>query len=125
MRSAAAPNNSMNVTLYHKPTCGTCQKVMKALKEKGAEITAIEYLKTPPSEAEIDSILKKLKMEPEALARTKEPLFQEKFAGKSFSRSEWLKILHDNPILIERPIVVMGDRAVVARPPERLAELLK
>ena len=114
----------MNVTLYYKPTCGTCQKVMKALQEKGAQITSIEYLKSPPSEAELDSILKKLKMEPEALARKKEPLFEEKFAGKTFSRAQWLKILHDNPILIERPIVVMGDRAVVARPPERLAEVL-
>jgi len=115
----------MKVTLYHKPTCGTCQRVMKALQEKGAEITAIEYLKTPPSETELDAILKKLKMGPEELLRKKEPLFEEKFADKSLSRAEWLKILHENPVLMERPIVVMGDRAVVARPPERLAELFK
>ena len=115
----------MKVTLYHKPTCGTCQKVLKVLKDKGAEVAAIEYLKTPPSEAELDAILKKLNMEPEDLARKKEPLYEEKFAGKTFSRAQWLKILHDNPVLIERPIVVMGDRAVVARPPERLVELLK
>jgi len=115
----------MKITLYHKPTCGTCQKVMKALQDKGAEITAIEYLKTPPSETELDAILKKLKMDPEELLRKKEPLFEEKFAGKSLSRAEWLKILHENPVLIERPIVVMGDRAVVARPPERVAELFK
>ncbi len=115
----------MKVTLYYKPTCGTCQKVMKALQEKGAQITAIEYLKSPPSEAELDSILEKLKLEPEAIVRKKEPLFEEKFAGKSFSRTQWLKILHENPILIERPIIVMQERAVVARPPERLAELFK
>jgi arsenate reductase len=115
----------MKVTLYHKPTCGTCQKVMKALQEKGAEVTAIEYLKTPPSEAELDAILKKLNMEPEELARKKEPLFEEKFSGKTLSRAQWLKVLHTNPVLIERPIVVMGERAVVARPPERLAELFK
>jgi len=115
----------MKVTLYHKPTCGTCQKVMKALAEKGAEITAIEYLKTPPSESELDAILKKLKMEPEELARKKEPLYEGKYADKTLSRAQWLKILHENPVLIERPIVVIGDRAVVARPPERLAELFK
>src|SRR5437016_4710039 len=115
----------MKVTLYYKPTCGTCQKVMKALKEKGAEITAIEYLETSPSESELDAILKKLKMEPEELARKKEPLYKEKLAGKALSRAQWLKILYENPVLIERPIVVMGDRAVVARPPERLAELFK
>jgi arsenate reductase len=115
----------MKVTLYHKPTCGTCQKVLKALQTKGAEITAIEYLETPPSESELDAILKKLKMKPEALARKKEPLYEEKFAGKNLSRAQWLKVLHENPVLIERPIVVMGERAVVARPPERLAELFK
>lgn len=113
----------MNVTLYYKPTCGTCQKVLKALQAKKLEITAIEYLKTPPSVSELDSILKKLKMEPQDLARKKEPLFQEKFANKTFTHAEWLKILHENPVLIERPIVVMEDRAVVARPPERLGEL--
>jgi arsenate reductase len=115
----------MKVTLYYKPTCGTCQKVMKALQERGAEITAIEYLETPPSETELDVILKKLKMEPEDLARKKEPLFEEKYAGKALSRAQWLKVLHENPVLIERPIVVIGERAVVARPPERLAELFK
>ncbi len=113
----------MKVTLYHKPTCGTCQKVLRALQTKGADITAIEYLKSPPSPAELDAILKKLNMEPEDLVRKKEPLYEEKFAGKSFTRSEWLKILNENPVLIERPIVIMGNRAVVARPPERLSEL--
>jgi arsenate reductase (glutaredoxin) len=98
---------------------------MKALQDKGAEITAIEYLKTPPSETELDALLKKLKMEPEELVRKKEPLYEEKYAGKSLSRAQWLKILHQNPILIERPVVVMEERAVVARPPERLAELFK
>jgi arsenate reductase len=115
----------MKVTLYHKPTCGTCQKVLKALQEKGAQITAIEYLKNPPSEKELDAILQKLKMEPEELVRRKESLYNEKYAGKNLSRAEWLKILHENPVLIERPVVVMEDRAVVARPPERLAELFK
>ena len=112
----------MKVTLYYKPTCGTCQKVQKALQEKGAEITAIEYLKNPPSESELDAILKKLGMEPEALARKKEPEYAA-YAGKRLSRAQWLKILHQNPVLIERPIVVMGERAVVARPPERLSEI--
>ena len=115
----------MKVTLYHKPTCGTCQKVLKALQAKGAQITVIEYLKTPPSEKDLDAILKKLGMGPEGLIRKKEPLFEEKYADKNLSRGEWIKILHENPVLIERPIVIMGDRAVVARPAERLSELLK
>ncbi len=115
----------MKITLYHKPTCGTCQKVMKALKKKGADITAIEYLKTPPSLAELDALLKKLKLEPQMLLRKKEPLYQEKFADKDLSRAEWIKVLHENPILIERPVVVLGDRAVIARPPEKLDHLFQ
>ncbi|OGR90484.1 MAG: hypothetical protein A2992_07405 [Elusimicrobia bacterium RIFCSPLOWO2_01_FULL_59_12] len=120
----------MKATLYHKPACGTCQKVLKALQDKGLEITAVDYLKTPPSPAELDAILKKLKMEPEDLVRKKEPLYQERFAGKTLSRAEWLNVLHENPVLIERPIVVLdaprlpaGRQAVVARPPERLEDL--
>lgn len=110
--------------LYYKPTCGTCQRVKAALEEKGISFAAIEYLKTPPSEAELDEILKKLKMEPQELVRQKEPLYLETFAGKTLTRAQWLKILHNNPVLIERPIVVMGNKAVVARPPERLQEIL-
>jgi arsenate reductase (glutaredoxin) len=113
----------MIATLYHKPACGTCQRVLKALQDKGVEITPVEYLKTPPSPDELDAILQKLKMEPEDLVRKKEPLYQEKFAGKTLTRAQWLKALHENPVLIERPIVVIGNRAVIARPPERLAEL--
>jgi len=113
----------MNVTLYYKPTCGTCQKVKAMLEEKGINFIAIEYLKTPPSESELDAILKKLQMEPQDLVRKKEPIYQEKFAGKTLSRAQWLKILHDNPVLIERPIVVMGEQAIVARPPEKLEDL--
>ncbi len=120
----------MKVTLYHKPTCGTCQKVLKALKDKGLEITAIEYLKYPPSTAELEGILNKLKMNAEDIVRKKEPLYQERYAGKTLSRAEWLKVLHENPVLIERPIVVIdsprlpaGKQAVVARPPERLEAL--
>lgn len=115
----------MKVTLYHKPTCSTCQKVLKALKEKGAEVHAVEYLKTPPTVSELDALLKKLKMEPEGLLRKKEPLFQEIYADKTLSRAEWLKVLHENPILIERPVVVMGDKAIIARPPETLSQLFK
>lgn len=113
----------MKVTLYHKPTCSTCQKVLKAIKEKGADITAIEYLKTPPTVSELDSLLKKLKLEPEGLVRKKEPLYKERYADKTLTRAEWLKVLHDNPVLIERPVVVMGDKAIIARPPETLERL--
>lgn len=110
--------------IYYNPKCGTCQKVLAALRDKGLEPVTIEYLKTPPSEAELDAILKMLDAEPLAIVRQKEPLYQEKFAGKTFTRAQWLKILHENPVLIERPIVVLGDRALIARPPEKLTSFL-
>ena len=115
----------MRATLYHKPTCSTCQKVLKALKEKGAEITAIEYLKNPPSPRELGQIVDKLGGDVMALVRKKEPLFQETYADKKMSRSDWLKTLYENPELIERPIVLMDGKAVVARPPEKLDLLFK
>jgi arsenate reductase (glutaredoxin) len=115
----------MKVTLYHKPTCGTCQKVLKALKENDAEITAIEYLKTPPSVAELEGLAKKLGEGWESMIRKKEPLYKEKYEGKTLGRSDWMKILHENPDLIERPMVVMGNTVVIARPPEKLELLFK
>ena len=69
-------------------------------------------------------ILKKLKLKPHELIRTKEQVYIDNFKGKIFSEEEWLQILQDNPILIERPIVINGDKAVIARPPEKVLEIL-
>ena len=114
----------MNVRIYYNPTCGTCQKVLAALKSKGIEPEKIEYLKTPPSVAELDELLKKLGMRPEELVRKKAPEYEENIGGRPLSRAEWLRILHEHPAQIERPIVVVGDRAIIARPPEKLSEIL-
>jgi arsenate reductase len=84
----------------------------------------VEYLENPPSESEIDSVLKKLGMTPEALARQKEPVYQQKAEGRALSRADWLRLFHENPELIERPILVMGDQAWVVRPAEQLDEIL-
>jgi arsenate reductase len=106
-----------DVTIYYNPHCGTCRTVKEILEKKGHTPRLIEYLKTPPSVAELDALLKKLKVGPEDLVRKKEPFYKEKLAGRTLSRAEWLAIFHENPVLIERPVVVMGSRAVVARPP--------
>ncbi len=68
--------------------------------------------------------MKKLGKKAEDIIRKGEPIFKEKFQGKEFSEEEWLNILTDNPILIERPIVVRGDKAIIGRPPEKVLELL-
>ncbi len=114
----------MTITAWINPKCGTCQKVVAALRAKGHEPTIIEYLKTPPSVAQIDEVCKKLNVEPQTIARQKEPIYAD-IAARCKTRKDWLTALHDNPVLIERPIVFMADRAVIARPPEKLDGLLR
>lgn len=109
----------MNVTILYNPKCGTCQKVKAAVEAKGHTVTTIEYLKNPPSVADLDAICRKLKMEPQDIARDKEPDYPA-VAARCKSRADWLQALHDHPVLIQRPIVVLGDKAKIARPPEAL-----
>jgi arsenate reductase (glutaredoxin) len=109
----------MDMTILYNPKCGTCQKVRAAVEAKGYKPRLIEYLKTPPSVQELDAICKKLGLEPQAIAREKEPIY-EATAARCKTRQDWLKALHDNPVLIQRPIVVLGDRAIIARPPESI-----
>src|SRR5690348_5145965 len=110
--------------IYFNPKCGTCHKALAILEEKKLQPRKVEYLKTPPSEKELDEILKKLNLPPEALARKKESVYAEKVGDRSLTRAQWLTLFHENPILIERPVVVIGERAVIARPPEKIHDLL-
>ena len=112
----------MTVTVLYNPKCGTCQKVRAALEAKGHKPILIEYLKHPPTVQELDSICRKLDLEPQAIARDKEPVYAA-VAARCKTRQDWLKALHENPVLIQRPIVFTEDRAVIARPPEKLQDL--
>ena len=97
---------------------------MELIEKKTKDFKVIEYLKTPPSEKEIKGILKKLGMKAEDIIRKKEPLFVQKFSGMKFTEEQWVKILANNPILIERPIVIKGNKAVIGRPTENVMALL-
>jgi arsenate reductase len=87
-------------------------------------VEVVEYLKTPPTAAELKAILQKLNMKPEELLRKVEKLYKESYVGKQLSDEEWIQVMVENPILIERPIVVKGNKAVVGRPTEKVMELL-
>ncbi|MEP7171170.1 MAG: ArsC/Spx/MgsR family protein [Bacteroidota bacterium] len=112
--------------VYFKVNCATCQTALKVMKDNAKEkFEKIEYLVDTPSEKEIKEILKMLGIKAEQLVRKKEPLYKEKYEGKKISNGEWVKILHENPILIERPIVVLGDKAIIGRPVETIVDFLK
>lgn len=111
--------------IYHNSRCSKSQGACDLLKENRINAEVIEYLKTPPTENEIVEILEKLNMKAFEIVRKGEEVFKSKFAGKEYSESEWIKILAENPILIERPIIVKGNKAVIGRPSENILELLK
>lgn len=112
------------IKIFHNTRCGKSRQTLELIKEKTTDVQVIEYLKTPPTVKELKEIVLRLKMKPEQLVRKGESLFKEKLAGKAFTDEEWIKIMVENPILIERPIVLKGDKAVIGRPPENALQLL-
>ena len=114
-----------DVTIYHNPRCSKSRQALQLIEQAGKTATVIKYLDTPPDASTLDALLKKLDLAPQDLMRKGEDRYAELgLGGKQLSREEAIATLVANPILIERPIVVAGDRAVVARPPERVAEVL-
>lgn len=109
---------------YHNPRCSKSREVLALLQQHGIEPTIIEYLKKPPTEDELRDVIKKLGINPEALLRKGENVFMEKFSDRTLSDEEWIVVMVDNPVLIERPIVIHRNRAVIGRPLERVVELL-
>ena len=95
------------------------------MEEKGVEIEVVKYLETPLSADEIRDVLKKLGVKADEIIRKGEAAYKENFKGKELSEDEWVQAMVDFPKLIERPIIIDGDRAVVGRPPERVLELIK
>lgn len=116
-------NRAFMIRIYHNTRCTKSRCALDLLTRQNQPFEVVEYLKNPPSEAELVQLLQLLGKRPEAIVRKKEALFQEKFLGKNFSDSEWISILAANPILIERPIVVAGDRAWIARDEDSLDEI--
>ena len=110
--------------IYHYPRCTKSRAALAILEEQGVAFEIVEYLKTPPTREDLRVMVTKLGIKPEALVRKVEDVFKEKFAGKVLNDEQWLDALARHPILIERPIIVRGDRAVIGRPPEKVLDLL-
>jgi len=114
-----------SITIYHNPRCSKSRQSLELLREHGEEPKIIEYLKDIPTREELQTILAKLNLNPTDILRTGEQIFKEKFKSMQFSEEEWLEVMIEYPKLIERPIVVKGNRAVVGRPPERVLDILE
>jgi arsenate reductase (glutaredoxin) len=115
----------MTVTMYHNPRCGKSRQALKLLQGRGVEPTIIEYLKTPPDAKTLKSILKKLGMAPRDLMRRKEAPYKDlNLADPSLTADALIDRMVENPILIERPIVLTGGKAALGRPPEKVLEIL-
>lgn len=112
------------IKIYHNPKCSKSRAGLKYLEEKGIKPVVTEYMKNPLTAGELKEILAALKMKPFDLIRKKEDLFVKEYKGKSLTDDEWLKIMADNPRLIERPVVVNGNKAVIARPAEKIEDIL-
>ena len=110
-------------TIYHNPKCSKSRATLELLAQRGADAVVIEYLKTPSTAGELVALVAKLGIEPEQLVRKGEDVYKQHYAGKKLSAEQWIAAMVQHPILIERPIVVVGSRAVIGRPPENIERL--
>lgn len=110
--------------ILHNNRCSKSRLGLKILEESAAEFEIVNYLENPLDGEEIRSMLKKLNLPAEAIIRKGEKDFKENYKGKTLSEAEWIDAMVKFPKLIERPIVIKGDKAVVGRPPENINALL-
>jgi arsenate reductase len=115
----------MTVTIYHNPRCAKSRQTLALIEEQGVKPKIVKYLETPPSAAELKRVLKKLGLKPRDILRTGEARYAELgLKDKDLKDDALIALMVANPILIERPIVVSGDKAALGRPPEDVLKIL-
>jgi arsenate reductase len=115
----------MTITIYHNPRCSKSRQTLALLEERGFRPKIVLYLDNPPTEKELQKILKGLGKKPRDVMRKKEAPFKALNLGEeSLDEATLIRAMVENPILIERPIVVKGDKAALGRPPEAALEIL-
>ena len=115
----------MRAICYHNPRCGKSRQTLQLLQKQGIDVDIIDYLKTPPTFQQLDDIIQKLGIEPRDLMRTKEAAYKTHgLDDKSLDRQALINGMINNPILIERPIVIANGKAVIGRPPEAVLAIL-
>lgn len=112
------------ITVYHNPRCGKSRECLAFLQNSDLEYEVIKYLETPFTFSQLIKIIEKLKIKPIELVRTKESVWIEKYKELPLNDDEIIQAMMDHPILIERPIAVKGNKAIIARPLEKIKEIL-
>lgn len=112
------------ITIYHNPRCSKSREGLQLLELQGKPFTTVKYLNETLTKKELTGIIKKLEITPIELVRTKEKVWTENYKGKQLSDGEVIEAMIEHPNLIERPIVVNGDKAVIARPAEKIKDIL-
>lgn len=112
------------IKIYHNPRCRKSREGLQIVENSGKEFETREYLKELPSEEELSSVIDLLKIKPIDLVRKNEAIWKESYKGKELSDSEIIKAMAENPKLIERPIVIHNNVAVIGRPPEKIQQIL-
>ncbi|MBT3866201.1 arsenate reductase (glutaredoxin) [Candidatus Woesearchaeota archaeon] len=112
------------ITIYHNPKCSKSRQSLELVLAKAKDVKIIEYLKTPLTKEELRTILAKLNLHAKEIIRTKEIEFQE-YQTKELSEEELINLIIKLPILLERPIIIEGNKAVIGRPPENVLKILK
>ena len=109
--------------IYHNPKCSKSRQTLEIVRSKTSEFEIVEYLKKPLTAKKITELLSQLNIKPLALVRTKEIIWRENYKGKELTDIEIINAMFENPKLIERPIVVKNNKAVIGRPPENVLSL--
>ncbi|EMY81786.1 arsenate reductase (glutaredoxin) [Psychroflexus gondwanensis] len=112
------------ISIYHNPRCKKSREGLTILEDSGQDFETLKYLDDTPSPEDLKIIIKKMGIKPIELVRKQEQIWKEKFKSKDLSDSEIIEALHDFPKLIERPIVINGEKAIIGRPPEDIKGIL-
>lgn len=111
------------IKIYHNNRCSKSRCALAILEERGEEFEVVNYLEAAPDAEELAVIIQKLGINAQDLVRKSEKVYIEKYKGKVLSEQEWIQAMVEHPILIERPILVSGDKAVIARPTEKIFDI--